>query len=95
MAKTAILPLKEVNIEIDIYSNKSSLLLFWLLAQHEHMKKEGFSVNEAAREAGISVGLAHKVIRQLEYNGLVVAKGLRTSKKFFLKAPDKILRRRR
>lgn len=92
MAKTAILPAKEVNIEIDIYSNKSSLLLFWLLAQHEQMKKEGFSINESAREAGISVGLAYKVIRQLEYHGLVVTKGLRTSKKFFLNAPDKILK---
>ncbi|MFN7823728.1 MAG: hypothetical protein ACK5P6_00030 [Pseudobdellovibrionaceae bacterium] len=92
MAKTAILPLKKIDIEIDIYSNKSSLLLFWLLAQHEQMKKEGFSVNEAAREAGLSVGLAHKVIRQLEFNGFVITKGLRTSKKFFLKSPDKILK---
>lgn len=91
-AKTAILPLKEVDIEIDIYSNKSSLLLFWLLAKHEQMKKEGFSVNEAAREVGICVGLAHKVIRHLEFNGHVVTKGFRTTKKFFLKAPDKILK---
>lgn len=84
MAKTAILPLKDVDIEIDIYSNKSSLLLFWLLAQHAQMKKEGFSINEAAREAGLSVGLAHKVIRQFEFNGfLLLRRGLELARSSF------------
>lgn len=92
MAKTAIIPINKVSIEIDIYSNKSSLLLFWLLAQHGQMRKDGFSINEASRETGISVGLAHRITRQLEYHGIVISRGMRTSKKFFLRAPDKILK---
>lgn len=91
MARSAILPLRGTNIEMDIYSNKSSLLLFWLLARHDQMKRDGFSINECAREIDISVGLVHKVVKQLEYNGMIIAKGLRTRKRFFLKNPDKIL----
>lgn len=91
MARNAILPLKVIATEIDIYSNKSALFLFWLLAQQGRMKKEGFSVNESAREIDISVGLVHKVVKQLEFNGMIAAQGLRTSKKFFLKNPDEIL----
>lgn len=91
MARSAILPIKGFDTEMDIYSNKSSLLLFWLLAQHDQMKSDGFSVNECAREIDISVGLAHKVVKQLVFNGMISAKGLRTSKKFYLKNPDKIL----
>lgn len=91
MARSAILPLKATEPEIDIYSNKSSLILFWLLTNIEHLKNEGFSLNELSRLTGTSAGLVHKIIKQLEYEGIVIAKGLRTSKKFFLKSPDKIL----
>lgn len=91
MARSALLPARAIDTEIDIYSNKSSLFLFWLLAQHYQMEREGFSVNEAARETGISVGLVHKVVKQLEFNGVITVKGLRTGKKFHLKNPDKIL----
>lgn len=91
MARNAILPLRGIDIEIDIYSNKSALFLFWLLALQGRMMKEGFSINESAREIDISVGLVHKVVRQLEFNGMIITKGLRTGKKFFLKKPDEIL----
>lgn len=91
MARAAVIPLSKVDIEIDIFSNKSSLLLFWLLAQHDEMKQNGFAVNEVARAVGISVGLVHKVVRQLEFNGIIASKGLRTSKRFYLKSPEKIL----
>ncbi len=91
MARTSILPIKSQNIEIDIYSNKSSLLLFWLLCNHSVAEKDGFSVNALARDIGLSVGLTHKVIKQLVYNGIVIAKGLRTNKRFYLKLPKKLL----
>jgi hypothetical protein len=77
--------------EINIYSNKSSLILFWLLTYHDQVQKEGFSVNELARLTGTSIGLVHKVIKQLEYIGIITSKGLRTKKKFYLKSPDELL----
>lgn len=91
MARAAILPLRGMDTEIDIYSNKSSLILFWLLAYHDQIQKNGFSVNEMARLTGTSIGLVHKVVKQLEYIGIIVSKGLRTNKKFYLKSPDQLL----
>lgn len=91
MAKTAILPAKGMNTEIDIYSNKSSLILFWLLACRGQIQKDGFSINELSRVTGTSIGLVYKVIKQLEYIGIVISTGLRTNKKFYLKYPDKLL----
>jgi hypothetical protein len=91
MACTAILPIKKMDQEIDIFSNKSSLILFWLLVYHDTAKKEGFSVNAIARNTEVSVGLAYKVIRQLEYIGVISSKGFRTNKKFYLIYPDKLL----
>ena len=91
MARTAILPSRGMSTEIDIYSNKSSLILFWLLANHDQIQKDGFSVNELGRLTGTSIGLVHKVIKQLEYIGVITSKGLRTNKKFYLKSPDKLL----
>jgi hypothetical protein len=91
MARTAILPSRGTDIEIDIYSNKSSLILFWLLVNHEQVLKVGFAVNELARLTGTSAGLVHKVIKQLEYIGIITSKGLRTNKKFYLKLPGQLL----
>lgn len=91
MPRTAILPIRGTDIEIDIYSNKSSLILFWLLVNHDQMLKVGFAVNELARLTGTSAGLAHKVIKQLEYIGIITSKGLRTNKKFYLKLPGQLL----
>lgn len=91
MAKVAVLPKNPIGTEVDVFSNKSSLILFWLLVHHKRLKEDGFSLNELSRIAGLSIGLVHKVVLQLEYNGIIVAKGLRTNKKFYLKAADKIL----
>lgn len=91
MAKPAILPNSPFGLEIDVFSNKSSIILFWLLVNHRQLKADGFSINELSRVVGVSIGLVHKVVRQLEYNGIIVAKGLRTNKKFFLKSAEKIL----
>ena len=66
-------------------------MLFWILVNHSKAKNDGFSINELGRETGLSVGQVHKVIKQLEYNGIVISKGLRTNKKFYLKSPAKLL----
>lgn len=83
MAKSAIIQTKPLNIEVDIFSNKSALILFWLLIHHQEAKERGFAVNELSRQIELSVGLVHRVIKQLEFHGLIVAKGLRTGKIFF------------
>lgn len=91
MAKSAIIPKKPLSLEVDIFSNKSSLVLFWLLIHHQDARANGFSINDLNRQTDLSVGLVYKIIRQLEYNGLVASKGLRTKKVFFLKSPEKLL----
>jgi hypothetical protein len=91
MARSSLLPIKAIGAEVDVFSNKSSLILFWLLVNSNTFSSHGFSVNEIARSTGISIGLAHKVIRQLAYIGIIQEKGLRTNKRFYLKAPDKLL----
>lgn len=92
MAKAHLIPPTKHEQDIDIFSNKSALVLFWLLTHHRHARAEGFSVNELQRQAGVSIGQVHKVIKQLEYDGIVTSQGLRTKKKFFLKSPDRLLR---
>ncbi|MFZ4405625.1 MAG: hypothetical protein ACOYOK_16150, partial [Pseudobdellovibrionaceae bacterium] len=91
MTRTAVLPLRGIESEIDIYRNKSSLILFWLLTWRSHSQKDGFSINELSRHTGTSLGLAYKAIKQLEYIGIITSKGLRTNKKFYLKQPNNLL----
>ena len=91
MARSSIIPILVPEIEIDIFSNKSALILFWLLANHNQVKNEGFSINELSREAEVSIGLVHKVIKQLEYKGIIISKGFRTNKRFYLKLANKLI----
>lgn len=91
MAKPAILPIRNADIEIDVFSNKSSLVLFWLMTHSSSFQNEGFSINELSRDIEISVGQVHKVIKQLEYIGVIDSKGLRTNKKFYFKKPSQLL----
>lgn len=91
MRSRSLLPARVSDFKIDIFSNKSSLVLFWLLASHEQIEGVGFSINELGRVTGTSVGLVHKVVKQLEYEGLIIARGMRTGKRFYLKSPNKLL----
>ena len=91
MTRTSVLPVRRLDTHIDIYSNKSALILFWLLASRDQIQKSGFSINELSRVTGTSIGLVHKVIKQLEYVGIISSQGLRTNKKFYLKYPGKLL----
>lgn len=86
------LSIKELNnLEIDIFTDRSSLVSFWLLSHVDMAKVEGFSVNDLARRTRVSVGLAHRIVRQLEADGLVESRGQRTGKRFYLKAADRLL----
>lgn len=91
MAKLAVVSSKIESLEVDVYSNKSSLILFWLLVFHENSKTLGVSINEIARLLDLSLGLVHRVVKQLEYNGIIISKGFRTGKRFYLESPERLL----
>lgn len=69
--------------EGNIYADKSALILEWLL--REGVKRQGFSLREAAKEIGVSVGLVQRVFGILVLKGFLQTEGIRTAKKFFFK----------
>lgn len=76
--------------EPNIYADKSSLVLEWLLLQG--IEKDQFSIREVARDKGISVGLVQKVFGSLVLHGYLQVAGLRTAKTFIFKKPETLLR---
>ena len=77
-------------IDRNIFANKSSLILQWLLVIG--IEKEQFSIREVAKECNLSLGLAQRVFKMLTLKGYVHVEGLRTSKKFRLKKPEALLK---
>lgn len=75
--------------EVNIYANKSALILYWLLKKGE--ARESFSLREVAKELGISNGLVQSVFGTLVFKGLLQTEGIRTSKKFFFKKSKELL----
>jgi len=75
--------------EQNIYADKSSLILEWLLT--EGITRDYFSIRELVRERPVSIGLTQKVFKTLVLNGILSARGSRTAKKFFLKKPKLLL----
>jgi hypothetical protein len=67
-------------IEHNIYGDRSSLILRWLLNQG--LNQESFSLRELARYEKVSIGLVHNVIKQLIMEGILEFRGERTSKTF-------------
>ena len=80
----------ESEVEKNIYADKSSIVLDWLLKVG--VKKEYFSLRELARDREVSLGLIHKVFEVLIFNGLLKSKGVRTSKTFSVNKPELLLR---
>lgn len=72
--------------EPNIYADKSSLVLEWLLLVG--VAREQFSIREVAAETGISLGQVQKVVGVLTMNGCLQAVGIRTAKKFVVKKPQ-------
>lgn len=75
--------------ESNIYADRSALILDWLL--REGIKRQKFSLREAAKEIAVSVGLVQRVFSALILKGQLQVEGLRTSKKFFFKKPKLLL----
>jgi hypothetical protein len=75
--------------EGNIYADRSSLVLDWLL--REGLSKASFSLREVAKEAGVSLGLVHRVFNILLLKGLLQVDGVRTAKRFFFNKPKELL----
>lgn len=76
--------------EPNIYADKSSLVLEWLLLIG--VEKEQFSIRELVNDTGISLGQVQKVFGVLTMNGCLQTEGLRTAKKFMIKKPQILLK---
>jgi len=76
--------------EVNVYADKSSLVLDWLL--QVGLSKEGFSLREVAKEAKVSLGLVQRVLNNLVSKGLVQVDGIRTAKKFSFNKPKELLK---
>jgi hypothetical protein len=77
-------------VECNIYADKSSIVLDWLL--RVGLDKERFSLREVAKDTDVSIGLVQRVFGVLVSNGLLQTEGVRTAKRFFLKKPISLLR---
>ena len=66
--------------EGNIYADKSSLVLDWLL--REGLSRESFSLREVAKDVGVSLSLVQRVFNILVLKGLLQVKGVRTAKRF-------------
>ena len=75
--------------EGNVYADKSSLVLDWLL--REGLSKEGFSLREVAKEAGVSLGLVQRIFNILVLKGLLQVEGVRTAKRFSFNKPKELL----
>jgi len=79
----------EKPMEWNIYSDKSAVVLDWLL--RECIKNRELSVRNVSKEAGVSLGSVQRVFETLVLKGILQAEGIRTAKKFFLKDPKRLL----
>lgn len=75
--------------EGNVYADKSSLVLDWLL--RKGLSRESFSLREVAKDAEVSLGLVQRVFNILVLKGLLQVEGLRTAKRFFFNKPKELL----
>lgn len=76
-------------VERNIYADKSSLVLEWLLLHG--VKKKQFSLREVEDATGVGLGTVHRVFETLVFNGYLQTVGLRTNKKFLVKNATRLL----
>lgn len=79
----------EKPVEGNIYSDKSAVVLDWLL--REGVKRQELSVRNVSKEVGISLGSVQRAFGTLVLKGILQAEGIRTAKKFSLKNPKLLL----
>ena len=75
--------------EGNVYADKSSLVLDWLL--REGLSRESFSLREVARDARVSLGLVQRIFNILVLKGLLQVEGIRTAKRFSFNNPKKLI----
>lgn len=75
--------------EGNIYADKSSLILDWLL--RIGLSKKNFSLREVAKEAEVSLGLVQRVFNILALKGFLQVEGVRTAKRFYFHKPKELL----
>ena len=76
-------------VERNIYADKSSLVLEWILLKG--IERDQFSLREVALATGIGIGSVHRVFESLILQGYLQTIGIRTSKKFLVKNPSGLL----
>ncbi len=74
---------KKSIVERNIFADKSSLVLEWLLLRGSDGKI--FSLREVSHATGISLGTVHRVFDSLILKGYLETIGIRTNKKFSIK----------
>jgi hypothetical protein len=79
----------EDSAEGNVYADKSSLVLDWLL--REGLSRESFSLREVVKEVGVSLGLVQRVFNILVLKGFLQVEGVRTAKRFSFKKPKELL----
>ena len=75
--------------EANVYADKASVVLEWLLRRG--VDRKTFGVREAMRATGISIGLVQRVFAYLVKQGVLHTQGVRTAKRFFLAHPQRLL----
>lgn len=75
--------------EGNVYADKSSLVLNWLL--REGLFKKSFALREVAKEVGLSLGLIQRVFTILALKGFLQVEGVRTAKRFSFNKPKELL----
>lgn len=81
--------LNEDPAEGNVYADKSSLILDWLL--REGITRINFSLREVGREVAVSIGLVQRVFNILILKGFLEVEGVRTTKRFSFKKPKELL----
>jgi hypothetical protein len=89
MGCSYLVPSSTSDMECNIFANKSSVILHWLLLTS--VEKKTFSIREVATKLILSVGLVQKVFSMLVQKGILQTDGYRTSKRFMLKNPFLLL----
>ncbi|MEI7488872.1 MAG: type IV toxin-antitoxin system AbiEi family antitoxin [Chryseobacterium sp.] len=80
---------KKTMLEVDVFADRSSLIMAWLLLRGVSI--DSFQIREVSKEVGVSLGLVQKVFEYLTYKGWLKADGLRTSKSFSVKNASEII----
>lgn len=82
-------PFHKSIVERNIYADKSSLVLEWILLKG--IENEDFSLREVAQATGIGLGSVHRVFESLILKGYLQTIGIRTNKKFRINNPSGLL----